>query len=63
MKERVLWATRVGAASWEEALITSTPDDAKFEAARQWAVNNGFDRLRESAFCGERPDFAAAVRV
>lgn len=61
-KETILWAVLVGAEDWQEQVVTSTADAQHLAAARQWAVANGFDRLRESTYNGERPDFAGTVR-
>jgi hypothetical protein len=63
MKETTLWATKIGAPSWQEDVITSTTDPAKLAAARAWAESNGFDRLREVVFDGSAPDFAASVNL
>lgn len=59
--ETILWATRIGNADWQEELITSSTDIAHVAKARAWALANGFDRLRESTYCGERPNFIGAV--
>jgi len=48
--EYVLWATKIGADSWQEELITSvvaTPQGiSKLDQAMIWAIDQGFDRLR-----------------
>ena len=62
MTERTLWAVRKGDEDWQEEVITSTTDAVHFLKARKWAMDNGFDRLRESAFDGSKPDFIKAIR-
>ena len=59
---KVLWATKIGAADWQEQVITETSDPAKLEAAAQWAKANGFDRLRVLNLDGSKPDFVGAIR-
>lgn len=41
---KILWATKIGAPDHCEQLITEQPD--MIEPASQWAIANGFDRLR-----------------
>ena len=62
MKEITLFATKIGDPGWKEDVITSTTDMERLTAAREWAIANGFDRLREVAlFDGSRPDFTATI--
>jgi hypothetical protein len=60
-KVKVLWATKIGEPDYAEQLITEVPE--RIEAAKQWALANGFDRLRVATIdLGQVPDFAATVR-
>jgi hypothetical protein len=62
MTEFVLWATRIGAESWQEDLITSTTDKDHLSKAKAWALANGFTNLRVSKFTeGDKPDFAGTI--
>lgn len=57
---KILWAIKKGAESWEEQLITE--DETKIEAAKKWAIANGFDRFRVSEYqAGEKPDFRKVI--
>ena len=42
--EQVLYGTRIGDEDWQEQIICTKPEH--FMAARAWAKDNGFDRLR-----------------
>lgn len=56
-----LFATRIGDADWKEQLITEVEDRA--EAAKQWAKDNGFNRLREVRMdAEEKPDFIKTLK-
>jgi hypothetical protein len=44
MKEKILFATRIGDEEWKEELITDNEEN--IEAATNWAIKNGFDRIR-----------------
>ena len=44
MKQKVLWATKIGAPDYDEQLITEV--EARIPDASAWAKANGFDRLR-----------------
>ena len=59
--EFVLWAVKIGEPDWAEDVITATTDPKRVEAAKEWAIANGFDRLRLGTFNGEAPDFAATI--
>ncbi len=60
MKEKILWATRIGDADWKEELITN--NETVFDAAKKWAVENGFDRFRISELdLNEMPDFSKVL--
>ena len=57
-----LFGTRVGAEDWQEELITEVED--RFEAAKKWAVDNGFDanKFRVVKVDGNVPNFAKTIR-
>ncbi len=60
--EKVLWATKKGEQSWMEQVITSTTSEAHLEKAKQWALSNGFDRLRVSILdMSQKPDFSKVI--
>jgi hypothetical protein len=62
--ETVLWAVKIGEPDWQEELITATVSQDHLSRAKQWALANGFDRLRTAVFQeGDKPNFAAAVNV
>ena len=63
MKETVLWATRIGAPDWQEEVITDTTDEQRLANAKQWALDNGFNRLRTYELDNKVPNFAATVRL
>lgn len=48
---RILFGVRRENEDWQEELITESED--RIEAAKQWAVENGFDRLRVWEFEGK----------
>lgn len=56
-----LWGTKIGAEDWQEDVITFTTDPKRIEAAKQWALANGFDRLRVATDSGEKPDFVGTI--
>ena len=43
-QETILFAVKIGEADYLEQVITTDPK--KIEAAKVWAMSNGFDRLR-----------------
>ena len=51
----ILFAVKVGDEDWQEQLITE--QEAKIEAASEWALANGFDRLRMADIQDGPPDF------
>lgn len=57
---RILFAVRKGDEDWQEQLITEVEE--RIDSASQWAIANGFDRLRIATIDGGKPDFAATVR-
>lgn len=59
--ESILWGVKVGDPYWKEVLITNNPD--KIDAARQWALANGYDRLRVSSIdMSTNPDFTKTFK-
>ncbi len=40
-----LWGHKIGEPTWHETLI-SVGDGSEFQAAKEWAEANGFDRFR-----------------
>lgn len=60
-KEFILWAVKIGEPKYMEEVIASTTDLAIIEKAREWALSNGFDRLRVSGFNWEMPDFVGTI--
>jgi hypothetical protein len=60
--ERILMGTRKGDEDWQEQIITT--DETRFAAARRWALDNGFDRIRVADIdLDTPPDFAGTVRL
>lgn len=43
-KIKILFAVKIGNEDWQEELITE--DESQINAASEWAIANGFDRLR-----------------
>lgn len=61
MTEKVLWGHKRGTEEWAEDIISTQP--ARFEAAKIWAAERGYDRFRVSIMDLSRPpDFAGTVR-
>ena len=57
---KMLYGTKVGAPDWAEDIITT--DEARIPAAKEWALKNGFDRLRVAEYHdGDVPDFTKVV--
>lgn len=58
---KALFGLRIGAEDWQEELITEVEE--RFEAAKQWAIENGFDPKKfRVVTVDELPDFAETVR-
>ncbi|MDX1964334.1 MAG: hypothetical protein SFX18_14370 [Pirellulales bacterium] len=57
---RVLWGCKIGKPDWHERIITSYSD--RIEAARAWALANGYDRLRVAEYPGD-PDPGESFRA
>ena len=61
-EEKVLWGVKKGEPDWAEQIITTNA--SKFEEAKKWATENGFDRFRISEFnMGDKPDFINAINT
>ena len=58
---KVLWGTKVGAPDGDEQVITETDSAAHLAAAKKWAKENGFNRLRVLVLDDKAPDFLAAI--
>ena len=53
---KVLYGVRIGNEDWQEEILTETAD--RIEAAKAWALQNGFDRLRVATIdLSKPPDF------
>lgn len=60
--EKVLYGTKEGEPDWTEEIISTNPE--VFEAAQEWAKENGFDRFRIAEIdLSELPNFATTVEV
>lgn len=59
----ILYAVKVGAADWQEEIVTTADpmDVDKLTRARTWAEGEGYDRFRVAIDDGSPPNFAAAV--
>lgn len=62
-KEFILWGVKIGEPNYMEEVITTQTDLAIIEKAREWAIENGFDRLRVSGFNWEMPDFISPIKI
>ena len=60
MKVKLLYATKIGQPDYMEELLTDK--EGQFEAAKNWAQQNGFDRFRV-ATCdlSTKPDFTKTI--
>ena len=57
---QILFAVRIGEPDWAEVLITEQSD--KIGQASEWALANGFDRLRVADVdLASPPDFTPTV--
>lgn len=64
MKEIVLWATKIGEERWKEQIITTCKisEIGKLNKAMEWAVCNGFDRLRTNiSDLSQMPNFSKTI--
>jgi len=58
---KILFAVRIENEDWQEELITE--DESRIEPASQWALANGFDRLRIADIDETTaPNFGACVK-
>lgn len=61
MKEKILWAVRVGNEDWQEEIITINA--SLHEKATEWAKANGFHKFRVSYNDSSvPPDFTKVLR-
>ncbi len=58
---KILFAVKKGDEDWQEQLITEVEE--QIEAAKTWAVGQGFDRFRVAEISDDPPDFASTVNV
>lgn len=59
-KTQVLFGVRIGQPGYAEILLTDKPE--RIEAAKTWALANGFDRLRVATIdLATPPNFVAAI--
>lgn len=56
---KVLFAVKIGEPDWAEQLVTEVEDH--IHLAAEWAVANGFDRLRVAVIDDGMPDFGMNV--
>jgi hypothetical protein len=54
MREFVLWGHRKGDPDWAEDVIT-VGDGSRFEEAKKWAIDQGFERFRVTDADGINP--------
>ncbi len=59
--EHILYAVKIGDEDWQEQIITTHKD--RFEAAKKWAIENGFHMFREAVVDGSPPDFIATLNT
>lgn len=58
--QQILWAVKIGDPDYAEQILTDKPE--RFEAAKQWAKANGFDRFRISEIdLDTKPDFTKTL--
>lgn len=57
---KILFAVRKGNEDWQEELITEVEE--RIPAAKLWAEQNGFDRLRVATITDADLDFGKTVR-
>lgn len=61
-QQAILWGVKVGDEDWAEQLITATSNKAHLNKAKEWALKNGFNRLRVGKFTdGEMPNFIGTI--
>jgi hypothetical protein len=58
--EKVMYGTKKGEPDWKEDIITT--DETRFDDAKKWAEENGFDRIRVATInLTKKPDFSKTV--
>ncbi len=58
---KILFAVRIGDEDWQEQLVTEYED--QIPAASEWALANGFDRLRVAEIPDGPPDFTKVLNT
>lgn len=59
VKNKVLWAVKIGDEDWQEQIITDTTSTPHLKKAKVWALKNGFNRLRVAIMgYADKPDFS-----
>ena len=58
---KILYAVRIGDEDWQEEIITVKEE--RIPAASEWALANGYDRLRVAEIGNERPDFTKVLNT
>ena len=62
--EIVVWGTKIGQPDWMEDIIYCGFDSQKAIDAKQWAINNGFDRIRASNIdLNIKPNFINTAKI
>lgn len=62
MKEKVLFATKIGDPNWKEDFITDKENE--IEAATAWCKANGYDRIRVAVIdLSTPPDFTKTLNL
>ena len=64
MKNKVLWAVKIGEEDWQEQIITDTTSAVHLHNAKVWAKANGFDRLRVAVMnYADKSDFSRVLNT
>jgi hypothetical protein len=58
---KILFAVKIGDEDWQEQLITEHED--RIEAAKAWAIKNGFHKLRVAVIGDGPPDFTKVLNT
>ena len=58
---KILFAVKIGDEAWREQLITE--DETRIDAAKTWAEENGFDRIRVADIDDSKPDFKNTINL
>lgn len=63
-KEYILYGVKKGEPDYMEEVICVDPSGPYFAAATKWAIENGYDRFRESVVdLGVPPEFTSCLSV